>query len=54
MNLRQKVLSDGKKLIVYKNVGYYDADLDMYFKNLQDWCLMKHGADFRKVINNQY
>lgn len=42
--LRSRILKDMDKLEHSKTEGFYDKDLDLFFNNLNDWSIAKHGV----------
>lgn len=46
--MRAKIMQDIDRLIHDKSNSFYDAELDMYFNDLDSWCLAKHS----EILNN--
>jgi hypothetical protein len=48
--LKTKVLKELWNLLEHdKEFGIYDKDLDLYFENLNTWCVAKHGVSFDEI-----
>lgn len=47
---RANILKDMDRLHHSKENGFYDKDMDLYFKCLNKWCKWKHGTNLAEVL----
>lgn len=48
--MRREILKDMDSLEHSAKNGFYDRELDMEFRHLEDWLKFKYGVTFKEVL----
>ena len=48
--MRREILKDMDSLEYSPKDGFYDKELDMVFRHLEDWLIFKYGVTFKVVL----
>ncbi len=48
--MRREILKDMDSLEYSAKDGFYDKELDMEFRHLEDWLKFKYGVTFKEVL----
>lgn len=48
--MKTEILKDMDSLEHSAKDGFYDKELDMEFRHLEDWLKFKHGVTFKEVL----